>query len=145
MSEVLPNELPDGFTGAVDLLGKGPQASVDIDDSARWDRSDFVRKVQSYLVAKNRAITDSDRELLDLLVSQIEIYKSCTAELRAQGLVCTYNNGVTVGPNPYLNIADKALHRVRELMRELELTPRTRTGEGVMASTPDMQLFLQGP
>ena len=145
MSELLPMDLLDECSDMGNQVGKGFKAAVDIDDSAGWDRSDFVRKVKSYLVAKNRAITDSDRELLDLLVSQIEIYKSCTAELRAQGLVCTYNNGVTVGPNPYLNIADKALHRVRELMRELELTPRTRTGEGVMASTPDMQLFLQGP
>ena len=42
------------------------------------------------------------------------------------GIVTTFNNGATVGPNPYLTAGDKALSRAVVLMNELGLTPRGR-------------------
>ena len=42
------------------------------------------------------------------------------------GIITKFNNGATVGPNPFLTAGDKALSRAIVLMNELGLTPRGR-------------------
>ncbi len=64
-----------------------------------------------------------------------------------KGLVADYNKGATSGPSLYFSMADRALNRILQIMKELGLTPSHRVGV-VMSVTPEslaMQAFLAGP
>jgi hypothetical protein len=68
-------------------------------------------------------------------------------QLVQKGLVADYNNGVTTGPSLYFSMADKALNRILQIMKELGLTPGHRVGV-VRSTTPEslaMEAFLAGP
>ena len=56
----------------------------------------------------------------------MEIYVKCLKGVAKGGIITQFNNGATVGPNPFLTAGDKALSRAIILMNELGLTPRGR-------------------
>jgi len=112
----------------------------------RWDRQIFVASASRYLTQKNGSVDVADKHLLSMLASQIEIYVQSILKLRNDGLVMTFNGGVTVGPNPCMAIADKALHRIVQLMKELELSPKARDGyRSVQRCSPELLSLLNGP
>ena len=81
-----------------------------------------------------------------MLASQIEIYVESILKLREDGLVMAFNGGVTVGPNPHMAIADKALYRSLQVMKELELSPKSRDGyRSIRQISPDIASLLNGP
>ena len=81
-----------------------------------------------------------------MLASQIDIYVESVLKLRSEGLVVTFNGGVTLGPNPYMAIADRALYRSLQVMKELELSPKARDGyQSSRQISPDLQCLLDGP
>lgn len=94
----------------------------------RWDRAVFISFASTYLRQKNGGIDIADSHLLSMLASQIEIYVESILKLRVEGLITTFNGGVTVGPNPHMAIADRALYRSLQVMKELELSPKARDG-----------------
>jgi len=112
----------------------------------RWDRAVFIAHAASYLRQKNGGIDTADGHLLSMLASQIDIYVESILKLRTEGLVMAFNGGVTVGPNPYMAIADRALYRSVQVMKELELSPKAREG---YQSTPQLsdavRSLLDGP
>ena len=111
-----------------------------------WSKDDFLTTTQNYLFKKNGVLDLADQQLLALLASQIEVYISSLEDLKKSGLVINFNNGVTVGPNPNLNIADKALNRIVQIMKELELSPKARAGyRSNYEMSPEMMRFLEGP
>ena len=111
-----------------------------------WSKDDFFTKTQNYLFKKNGVLDLADQQLLTMLVSQIEIYISSVQDLKKSGLVINFNNGVTVGPNPHINISDKALNRIVQIMKELELSPKARAGyRSNYEMSPELKLFLEGP
>ncbi len=88
----------------------------------------------------------ADMQLVGMLASQIDIYVSSVKELKISGLVINFNNGVTVGSNPHMTIADKALNRVIQIMKELELSPKSRSGyRSNYEMSPELKRFLEGP
>lgn len=111
-----------------------------------WSKDDFLTKTRNYLFKKNGVLDLADQQLLSILVSQIEIYISSVQDLKKSGLVINFNNGVTVGPNPHINIADKALNRIVQIMKELELSPKARAGyRSNYEMSSEMKRFLEGP
>ena len=111
-----------------------------------WSKDDFLTKTQNYLFKKNGVLDLADQQLLAMLASQIEVYISSVKDLKSSGLVINFNNGVTVGPNPHLNIADKALNRIVQIMKELELSPKARAGyRSNYEMSLEMKRVLEGP
>ncbi len=112
----------------------------------QWDRQIFIASASKYLSQKNGSVDIADKHLLNILASQIEIYVQSILRLRNDGLVMTFNGGVTVGPNPCMAIADKALHRIVQVMKELELSPKARDGyRSVQRCSPELLSLLNGP
>jgi phage terminase small subunit len=112
----------------------------------RWDRAKFIAHATSYMQQKNGGIDTADGHLLSMLASQIDIYVESVLKLRSEGLVVTFNGGVTLGPNPYMAIADRALYRSLQVMKELELSPKARDGyQSSRQISPDLQCLLDGP
>lgn len=111
----------------------------------RWDRSVFIADASSYLRQKNGGIDAADGHLLSMLASQIDIYVESILRVRADGLLATFNGGATVGPNPYLTIADRALYRSVQVMKELELSPKSRDGySSAHQISPELRNLLEG-
>lgn len=79
--------------------------------------------------------------MIGLLVNQIDIHIKCSQEIAKSGLVEFYNKGATSGPSLYFSMADKALNRIVQLMKELGLTPSHRVG--VVKSTTSKAVELE--
>ena len=117
-----------------------------LDHPERWDRQAFVISTTRYLIDKNGGVDIADKHLLAMLTTQIEIYVESTLKLRSEGLVVAFNAGVTVGPSPYIAIADKALYRIVQVMKELELSPKARDGyQSSERRSPELLSLLNGP
>jgi phage terminase small subunit len=112
----------------------------------KWDRAVFMAHATSYLRQKNGGIDTADGHLLSMLASQIDIYVKSILKLRSEGLVMAFNGGVTLGPNPYMAIADRALYRSVQVMKELELSPKARGGyQSTPQISPAVRSLLDGP
>lgn len=117
-----------------------------LDHPDRWDRQSFIACATVYLQQKNGGVDFADKHLLSMLASQIEVYVQSILNLRVQGLTMNFNGGVTVGPNPCMAIADKALYRIVQVMKELELSPRSRDGyQSRQRISPELRSLLNGP
>ncbi len=131
--DVLPEQVPD-------------PTSNWLEQPERWDRTVFIDYACSYLRQKNGSIDTADSHLLSMHASQIEIYVQSILKLRAEGLVITFNGGSTVGPNPHMAIADRALYRSMQVMKELELSPKARDGyQSKRQISPAISSLLDGP
>jgi phage terminase small subunit len=112
----------------------------------QWDREEFLRLTKQHLFKTNGRFDLADSQLVGMLASQIDIYITSIRELKVSGLVVYFNNGVTMGPSPHLTIADKALNRVLQIMKILELSPKARAGRPAPQEiSPEIQRFLAGP
>lgn len=140
-----------GRTGKRAESDKLPEPAQDptsdwLEHPERWDRVVFIDCASKYLQQKNGGVTVADAHLLSMLASQIEIYVQSILKLRSEGLVMTFNGGVTVGPNPHMAIADRALYRSLQVMKELELSPKARDGyKSTKQISPELRKFLEGP
>jgi len=111
-----------------------------------WDKAVFFESTKQYLLKKNGVLDIADIQLIEMLASQIEIYFASVKELKTSGLIINFNNGVTLGPNPHMNIADKALNRIVQVMKELELSPKARAGyKSNYEISPELKRFFDGP
>lgn len=97
-----------------------------LDNPDAWDRDVFVQETSEFLWQTYGIGSNQDKHVLAALANQMEIYIKCMKGVAKNGIVTTFNNGATVGPNPYLSAGDKALARAVVLMNELGLTPRGR-------------------
>ena len=97
-----------------------------LDNPDAWDRNAFIKETSDFLWDTHGIGSNQDKHVLAALANQMEIYIKCIKGVAKGGIVTTFNNGATVGPNPYLTAGDKALSRAVVLMNELGLTPRSR-------------------
>jgi P27 family predicted phage terminase small subunit len=120
-----------------------PQADW-LDNPQAWNRQKFITETSDFLWDTYGIGSDQDKHVLAALATQIEIYVKCWEGVQKKGIITVFNNGQTVGPNPFLTAGDKALSRAIVLMNELGLTPRGRlsgkTSEGGKYSS-----LLKGP
>jgi P27 family predicted phage terminase small subunit len=97
-----------------------------LDDPDSWDRNVFISETADFLWDTYGIGSNQDKHILAALASQIDIYVKCWKGVQKGGIITQFNNGATIGPNPFLTAADKALMRAIVLMNELGLTPRGR-------------------
>lgn len=100
--------------------------AVWLDDPDAWDRDKFVKDTSEFLWDTYGIGSDQDQHVLAALAAQLDIYVRCWKGVQKGGIITQFNNGQTIGPNPFLTAGDKALARAIVLMNELGLTPRGR-------------------
>lgn len=94
----------------------------------QWDKDKFSNDIAAFIEKTQGTNTYPNMILIGMLSHQIEVYCECYRQMEQHGLVADYNRGVTVGPSLYFSMADKALNRVLQIMKELGLTPRHLIG-----------------
>lgn len=100
-----------------------------LDNPDGWDRDTFIKETSEFLWEVYGIGSDQDKHVLAALAAQIEIWVRCWKGIQKGGIITQFNNGATVGPNPYLTAGDKALTRAVVLMNELGLTPKGRLSQ----------------
>jgi P27 family predicted phage terminase small subunit len=80
-----------------------------------------------------------------MLADHIDTYVKCTDAIKRGGIVSKFNDGKTVGPNPYLSVRNKTMTLIIQLMNELGLTPRSRLSAGKQEEDSPVAQFLKGP
>jgi phage terminase small subunit len=100
-----------------------------LDNPDAWDRDKFIQETSDFLWDTYGIGSDQDKHVLAALATQIEVYVRCWKGVQAGGIITKFNNGATIGPNPYLTAGDKALTRAVVLMNELGLTPKGRLAQ----------------
>ncbi len=101
-----------------------------------WNKDDFVADIVQFIEQTQGSNAYPNQVLIGLLANQIDIYVQCAQEMSKSGLIEFYNKGATSGPSLHFSMADKALNRILQLMKELGLTPSHRVGV-IKSTTPD--------
>lgn len=116
-------------------------------DPEAWNKEKFSEDIVTFIEQTQGVNTYPNMVLIGMLAHQIDLYVQCTRQMAQTGLVGAYNKGVTTGPSLYFSMADRALNRILQIMKELGLTPGHRVGV-VRPKTPqslEMEAFLAGP
>jgi phage terminase small subunit len=93
-----------------------------------WEKEKFSSNIVEFIEQTQGLNAYPDMVLIGMLTHQIDMYVECSRQLAQKGLVAEYNKGVTSGPSLYFSMADKALNRILQIMKELGLTPGHRVG-----------------
>lgn len=93
-----------------------------------WDKSFFSSEVVRFIEQTQGVNAFPNLILIGMLAQQIDLYVQCTRQIASHGLLEFYNKGATSGPSLYFSMADKALNRILQLMKELGLTPTHQVG-----------------
>ena len=117
------------------------QSTTWLTNPDKWDKDEFVADIIKFVEQTQGINTYPNLVLIGLLANQIDIYFKCSQEITKSGLVEFYNKGATSGPSLHFSMADKALNRIVQLMKELGLTPSHRVG--VIKSTNPEALELE--
>jgi len=111
-----------------------------LSDPDKWDKDQFSNDMGTFIEQTQGANAYPNMVLIGMLSHQIELYVECSRQLALKGLVADYNKGVTIGPSLYFSMADKALNRVVQIMKELGITPSHRIGK-VSSTSPEALEF----
>jgi len=111
-----------------------------LSDPDRWDKDQFSNDMITFIEQTQGANAYPNIVLIGMLSHQIELYVECSRQMALNGLVADYNKGVTVGASLYFSMADKALNRVVQIMKELGVTPSHRVGK-VRSLSPESLEF----
>jgi len=112
-----------------------------------WEKEKFSNNIVEFIEQTQGVNAYPDMVLIGMLTHQIDLYVECSRQMEQNGLVAEYNKGVTSGPSLYFSIADKALNRILQIMKELGLTPSHRIGK-VRSTSPEalaFEKFMAGP
>ena len=116
-----------------------------LDNFELWDKDRFIRETADFLYTVYGIGNEQDQHTLAMLSDQIELYVQCSKGIKSKGVITKYNDGKTLGPNPYIPIRDKTLKSIIQLMNELGLTPRSRLAAGKQEDNSPVAQFLRGP
>lgn len=116
-----------------------------VDNPDAWDKAKFIEETANFLYDVYGIGNDQDKHTLAMLADHIDLYVKCTKGIQKNGVVTTFNNGQTVGPNPYIGIRNKTMTLIIQLMNELGLTPRSRLSAGKTEEESPIAQFLRGP
>lgn len=115
-----------------------------LDNPDSWNRDEFIQETSEFLWDTYGIGSNQDKHILAALANQLEIYIKCMKGVENGGIITKFNNGQTIGPNPFLTAGDKALARAVVLMNELGLTPRGRLATNKQEGGK-YQKLLSGP
>lgn len=121
-----------------------PQADW-VENPDAWDKQKFIADTSEFLFTVYGIGNEQDQHTLAMLAEEIELFVQCTKGIRKNGIITVFNEGKTIGPNPYITVRDKALKSSIQLMNELGLTPRSRLAAGKTEDESPLAKFLQGP
>ena len=112
-----------------------------------WEKEKFSSNIVEFIEQTQGLNAYPDMVLIGMLTHQIDLYVECSRQIAEKGLVAEYNKGVTSGPSLYFSMADKALNRILQIMKELGLTPGHRVGvvKSVTKESLEIEAFLAGP
>lgn len=111
-----------------------------LSDPNEWDKDKFCSDIVNFIEQTQGANAYPNIVLIGMLSHQIELYVECARQLALKGLVADYNKGVTIGPSLYFSMADKALNRVLQIMKELGVTPSHRVGVVRSSSVESLEM-----
>jgi phage terminase small subunit len=116
-------------------------------DPDAWDKSKFSSEIVRFIEQTQGVNAFPNLILIGMLAQQIDLYVQCTRHIANHGLLEVYNKGATSGPSLYFSIADKALNRILQLMKELGITPAHRIGTVKLTSSDALEFesFMSGP
>ena len=107
----------------------------------------FGELARAYLAVHYNGADMQLRKWIGLLDSR-SAWEVSAKELARAG-IAMIDNGYspsTVNRNPHMTIADKALNRIVQIMKELELSPKSRSGyRSNYEMSPELKRFLEGP
>lgn len=83
-----------------------------------WNRQAFIDEITD-LVGPHPTLATTSK--ITMLACQIESFVKCQIHIKQHGLTLSQNNGATVGQNPHVKIADNALHRSMQILKDLGL------------------------
>jgi len=115
-----------------------------LDNPDEWNKKRFIEETSDYLFEMYGLGSEYDRHLLAMLAITIDNYIKAYKASQKAPLIAQYNNGKTLGPNPFLSLQDKLLPRIQSLMNEMGLTARGRLALGKDEHAPLSDL-LAGP
>jgi P27 family predicted phage terminase small subunit len=110
-----------------------------------WDKRKFIAETSEFLFTVYGIGNDQDKHALAMLADYIDTYVKCMKGINKNGIITTFNNGATVGPNPYIGVRNKTMTLIIQLMNELGLTPRSRLSAGKVEKESPLAAFLLGP
>ncbi|CAB4121454.1 Putative phage terminase, small subunit, P27 family [uncultured Caudovirales phage] len=116
-----------------------------LDDPDSFDKSQFIAETSDFLFTVYGIGSDQDKHTLAMLADHIELYVKCNKGIKKNGVVVQFNNGQTTGPNPFINVRNKTMTLIIQLMNEMGLTPRSRLSAGKMEEGSAVAQFLRGP
>ena len=112
-----------------------------------WEKEKFSSNIVEFIEQTQGVNAYPNMVLIGMLTHQIDLYVECSRQIAEKGLVAEYNKGVTSGPSLYFSMADKALNRILQIMKELGITPSHRVGT-VRSRSPEaleFEEFMAGP
>jgi P27 family predicted phage terminase small subunit len=116
-----------------------------VDNPDAWNKETFIEETANFLFQVYGIGNDQDKHTLAILADHIETYVQCNKAIAKGGLISSFNNGRTIGSNPYLTVRNKTTPLIIQLMNELGLTPRSRLASNKLENeTPQAQL-MRGP
>ena len=118
-----------------------------LSDPDEWNRDKFCCDIVNFIEQTQGSNAYPNMVLIGMLTHQIDLYVECSRQLAQKGLVAEYNKGVTSGPSLYFSMADKALNRILQIMKELGITPSHRVGKvrSVSPEALEFEEFMAGP
>ena len=116
-----------------------------VDNPDAWDKEKFIAETADFLYEVYGIGNDQDKHTLAMLADHIETYIQCNKALKKTGIVSKFNDGKTIGPNPYLTVRNKTMTLIIQIMNELGLTPRSRLSAGKSEEDSPVAQFLRGP
>lgn len=116
-----------------------------LDNPDSFDKAQFIAETADFLFTVYGIGSDQDKHTLAMLADHIELYVKCNKGIKKNGVVVQFNNGQTTGPNPFINVRNKTMTLIIQLMNELGLTPRSRLSAGKMEEGSAVAQFLRGP
>lgn len=116
-----------------------------LDDPSAWDEKNFINETADFLSETYGMDADQDRHLVSLLAQQISLYIRCQENIRTEPIVMVFNDGKTMGANPYISVARDTLGKIIALMQELGLTPKGRLNKQQAAGNQAFGSLLNGP
>lgn len=121
-----------------------PQAEW-LENFDAWDKKRFIEETANFLYEVYGIGNEQDKHTLAMLADHIDTYIQCNKGIKEQGIVVEFNDGKTIGTNPYLAVRNKIMTLIIQLMNELGLTPRGRLSINKPEEDSPVAKFLRGP
>ena len=116
-----------------------------LDNPSAWDKKNFISETSEYLYQVYGIGDNQNKHTLAMLADQIDLYIKCNIGIEKNGVVTKFNDGKTIGPNPFITVRDKTLSKIIILMNELGLTPRSRLSANKIEEDSPFAKLLKGP